>query len=394
MTLVNAPSSSLISPRPTLTRTNGSLDATLREVDALLDQVVTDLGALWATGEGSYGDQQPVDVLGAEDLPQQLQRLLVAGGKRIRPAMCHWGWVSAGGADAAGGPASPGPAPSSPTEPSTVVQVAAALELLHVFALIHDDVMDESESRRGQPTVHVRASQLHQLACAHGDDRRFGESMAILVGDLAHSEADHLVSGLPAPLRHIWRFLVIELVAGQRRDITGSAAGRRDMPHARQVARMKSGAYTVERPLQLGATAAGAEGAVLDALQTYGRHVGEAFALRDDILGVWGDPGLTGKPAGDDLVAGKPTVIVALADQRLKGADRVLLDLIGSPDLTQGHVAVLQHSIAESGVLDAVESMITAELDAALAVLDDRLLDPAGVAGLTDLAHQIAWRNR
>ncbi len=383
MTLVGDQSSRL--PSPHLDPSPSSLDATLRQVDDLLDQVVTDLGALWAASERGHGDAQPIDVLGSEDLPEQLHRLLVAGGKRIRPAMCHWGWVSAGGAEQRS---------VSDHGPTTVVQVAAALELLHVFALIHDDVMDESESRRGQPTVHVRASQLHQLASAHGDDRRFGESMAILVGDLAHSEADHLISGLPAPLRHIWRYLVVELVAGQRRDITGSAAGRRDMPHARQVARMKSGAYTVERPLQLGATAAGAEGAVLEALQTYGRHVGEAFALRDDILGVWGDPVLTGKPAGDDLVAGKPTVIVALADRRLKGADRVLLDLIGSPDLTQNHVAVLQHSIAESGVLDAVESMITAELDAALAVLDDGLLEPVGVAGLTDLAHQIAWRNR
>lgn len=356
------------------------LAATLAAVDDRLGTVAGELDQLWSATQGWSRTDDLVDVLGREDLPQQLSRLLFAGGKRIRPAMCHWGWVSAGG--------------HLQADTEVVVRVAAALELLHVFALIHDDVMDESESRRGQPTVHVRAAQLHQLASAGGDSGRFGESMAVLVGDLAHAEADHLMAGLSDELRAIWRLLLVELVAGQRRDITGSAAGRRDLGHARQVARMKSGAYTVERPLQLGATAAGARGATLAALHTYGRHLGEAFALRDDILGVWGDPVVTGKPAGDDLVAGKPTVIVALADQRLRGADRVLLDLIGSPSLTPDHVAVLQTSIAQSGVLTAVETMINDELGAALASLEEPELDPAGVAGLTDLAHQIAWRNR
>ncbi len=358
------------------------LDATMHEVDAVLCEVLLDLGQLWSRTTDLAG---PVDVLGEEDLPHQLQQLVFAGGKRIRPAMCHWGWVSAGGhrrSRSTGG------------DSGSVVTIAAALELLHVFALVHDDVMDESESRRGLPTVHVRSGRLHQLANAAGDGRRFGDSMAMLVGDLAHAEADHLVAGLERPLRDLWRLLVVELVSGQRRDITGSAAGRRDLPHAREVARMKSGGYTVQRPLQLGAVAAGADPDVLEALTTYGRHLGEAFALRDDILGVWGDPARTGKPAGDDLVAGKPTVIIALADHRLTGSDRVLLDLIGSPRLSVEHVTVLQQTIAASGVLDEVESMIKTELEAALTALDGDLLDPAGVAGLTELARQIAWRDR
>ncbi len=137
-----------------------------------------------------------------------------------------------------------------------VIQVSVALELLHVFALIHDDVMDESDSRRGQPSVHTLTAQLHLHARARGNAQRFGESIAVLVGDLAHAEADHLIADLPAPMRRLWRLLVIELVHGQSRDLTGTAAGRRDLDHARQVARMKSGSYTVQRPLELGAAAA------------------------------------------------------------------------------------------------------------------------------------------
>ena len=158
-----------------------------------------------------------------------------------------------------------------------MVQVGAALELLHIFALIHDDVMDESASRRGQPSVHTLAAQLHLHSAARGNARRFGESIAVLVGDLAHAEADHMVTELPPAMRRIWRLLVIELVQGQSRDITGTAAGRRDLAHARQVARMKSGAYTVQRPLQLGAAAAGADEPVVGAITRYGREVGRGL---------------------------------------------------------------------------------------------------------------------
>ena len=218
-----------------------------------------------------------------------------------------------------------------------MVQAGAALELLHIFALIHDDVMDESASRRGQPSVHTLAAQLHLHSAARGNARRFGESIAVLVGDLAHAEADHLVTELPRPMRRIWRLLVIELVQGQSRDITGTAAGRRDLAHARQVARMKSGAYTVQRPLQLGRRGGRRRRAGgRPRITRYGREVGEAFALRDDLLGVWGDPRLTGKPAGDDLLSGKPTVILSLADERLRGSDRTLLARVGTPRAQPG----------------------------------------------------------
>jgi geranylgeranyl diphosphate synthase type I len=350
----------------------------LRRVDQALDDAVRGLAEIWY---GDLAEHRPVDVLSDRDLPEML-RALAASGKRIRPTMCFWGWVAAGGPDA----------PRASSE--HVLRVSVALELLHVFALIHDDVMDESESRRGQPSVHTLATQLHLHAHARGDARRFGESIAVLVGDLAHSEADHLVAELPAPMRRIWRLLVIELVHGQSRDLTGTAATRRDLAHARQVARMKSGSYTVQRPLELGAAAAGAGPEVAAGISAYGREVGEAFALRDDLLGVWGDPRLTGKPAGDDLLSGKPTVILSLAHDRLTGAARDCLARVGTPNLSQADVTHLQEALQEDGVADAVERRISDHVAAAVEQLDPEVIDPMGLAGLTQMAHQIAWRDR
>jgi len=323
----------------------------------------------------------PADILLDHDLPEMLQALNGTGGKRIRPSMAYWGWVAAGGGDDEQGRAA-------------VVRAGAALELLHIFALIHDDVMDESDSRRGQPSVHTLAAQLHLHAGARGDARHFGESIAVLVGDLAHAEADHLVTDLPRPMRQIWRLLVVELVHGQSRDLTGSASGRRDLDHARRVARMKSGRYTVQRPLELGAAAAGASAEVRTALLDYGEEVGEAFALRDDLLGVWGDPRSTGKPAGDDLISGKPTVILALADERLQGGARRLLRRVGTPELSPADVTALQSALAEQGVVEAVEARISEHVRAAGVALARTELDPAGVSGLTGMAHLIAWRDR
>ncbi|MFP5282656.1 MAG: polyprenyl synthetase family protein, partial [Actinomycetes bacterium] len=304
-----------------------------------------------------------------------------SGGKRLRPVMSYLGWLAASGRARGVGHAE-------------VVRVGAALELLHLFALIHDDVMDESDSRRGQPTVHTQATRLHADARGRGSAARFGESIAVLLGDLAHAEADHLVGDLPAPMRKIWRVLVVELVCGQRRDLTGSAAGRRDLQHARQVARMKSGAYTVERPLELGAAAANAADVVFASLAGYGRELGEAFALRDDLLGTWGDPLRTGKPAGDDLISGKPTVILSLAADRLRGPARTLLDHVGTPELTSAEVRLLQEELRDCGVQAEVESLITRHVDRAIAALDERALDPEGVVELARVAGQIAWRDR
>ncbi len=370
--------------------TRGYLD----EVDTALREAIAHLVHTWRVelaqplGAGSPA-APPADILLEHDLPEMLQSLNGKGGKRIRPSMAFWGWVAAGGRDDA--PVE-GCAPDGGA--ADVVRAGAALELLHIFALIHDDVMDESDSRRGQPSVHTLAAQLHLHAGARGDARHFGESIAVLVGDLAHAEADHLVTELPRSMRQIWRLLVVELVHGQSRDLTGSAAGRRDLDHARRVARMKSGRYTVQRPLELGAAAAGAPDEVRTALLDYGEEVGEAFALRDDLLGVWGDPRRTGKPAGDDLISGKPTVILALADSRLTGGVRRVLRRVGTPELSPADVGVLQSALAEQGVVEAVEGRISEHVRAAGAALDRVALDPAGVTGLTGMANLIAWRDR
>ena len=157
---------------------------------------------------------------------------------------------------------------------------------------------------------------------------------------------------------------------------------------------MKSGAYTVQRPLQLGAAAADADDHVVAAITRYGQEVGEAFALRDDLLGAWGDPELTGKPAGDDLLSGKPTVILSLAEDRLRGADRQLLARVGTPELSRADVGHLQDAMQASGVVDAVESRISGHVQAAVAELDHPGLSTDGVAGLTQMAYKIAWRDR
>lgn len=351
----------------------------LAEVDALLTEVMTDLTELWTQ---LPDNEAPLEILGGSDLPALMAALIEGGGKRLRPVMCSLGWLTAGGR-------------ARSTGRSDVVRVGAALELLHVFALVHDDVMDESASRRGRATVHVQVEMLHGAAAGIGCGRRFGESIAILVGDLAHAEAGHLVAGLPAPMRRIWRLLVAELVAGQRRDLVGSAAGRRDLEFARAVARMKSGRYTVERPLELGAAAAGAHRSVSDILATYGRAVGEAFALRDDLLGIWGDPHCTGKPAGDDLISGKPTVIMALAQERLAlPAARAALGRAGSPAFTGADLTLLLDEFEQDGIGGAVERMIVELVETAVSALSAPSLDPDGVAQLTKMAHQIAWRDR
>lgn len=355
----------------------------MRLVDQRLDESVADLAEIWHT---DLAEHRQVDVLVDRDLPELLKSL-AASGKRIRPIMCFWGWVAAGGRHQGTGQNGAGSL-------DDVVQVSVALELLHVFALIHDDVMDESDSRRGEPSVHTLAAQLHLHARARGNAQRFGESIAVLVGDLAHAEADHLVTTLPEPMRRLWRLLVIELVHGQSRDLTGTAAGRRDLAHARRVARMKSGSYTVQRPLQLGAAAAAADPVLSETIGRFGREVGEAFALRDDLLGVWGDPRRTGKPAGDDLLSGKPTVILSLAHDRLTGAAREVLGRVGTPELSPADVTQLQDTLNAAGVVDAVESRISTHVHNAISTLDHPGIDPQGVAGLTQMAHRIAWRDR
>ena len=350
---------------------------TVAAVESLIADAVDSLQESWA--ELARGVIPRPGVLHTDSVLDLLVAMVNSGGKRLRPRMCHWGWVAAGGSVHGRGY-------------DDMVRAAAALELLHIFALIHDDVMDSSDSRRGQPSVHVQARRQHLEHGGFGEPNRYGENIAILVGDLAHSEADLLMADLPPHLRAIWRTLTVELMMGQGRDLVGAANGRRDLAHAREVARAKSGAYTVWRPLQLGAAAAGASAETFNALEAYGLHVGEAFALRDDILGVLGDSHETGKPVGDDLVQGKPTVLMALASQRFGAAWRRALDRTGTAELTADDVASLQSELLHSGVIAEVEGMIDAAIESAERVVDTPAIAPEAAEGLRAIARRIAWR--
>ncbi|MCT1458057.1 polyprenyl synthetase family protein [Aestuariimicrobium sp. p3-SID1156] len=346
-------------------------DEVLAAVDDRLRTWVEDVAGAWH-GLGVTDD----DLLAELALPQLLAEA-AAGGKRLRPEMVHWGWVAAG-------------APAD--KYAQVVQLGAALELLHVFALVHDDVMDAAELRRGRPSVHARARDLHATRGDAGDSRAFGEHIAILAGDLAHAEADHLVGYLPEPVRRVWRLMVVELVLGQQRDLTGTALRRRDLEQAREVSRLKSGAYTVQRPLQLGALIGGADHALVEALMAFGWHAGEVFGLRDDALGIWGDPARTGKSVDDDLEQGKATVALALASQHLGDSGRELLVRVGQGQLAHAEVQELRQELDRCGVRERVETLIERGVDRAREALASPLVPPAAVEGLTGALERLAWR--
>ena len=347
--------------------------ATLASVSRLLSEQVDELALLWRELSGG----QTAEVL-PQDLPAWLDDLL-QGGKRLRPAMCHWGYVAAGADN--GGP-----------RHAEMVRAATALELLHQFALLHDDVMDESDLRRGGLAAHRQAERWHTHAGALGDKATFGRNLAVLLGDLALVQAHRLVGSLRPRLRELWYELCVELVLGQRGDLTGTAAGRRDRLQAERLAQLKSSSYTVARPLALGATAAGGTLAAHSVLQRYAVHAGMAFALRDEVLGVWGDPVVTGKPAGDDLRAGKPTVLLSVAIERLDGSSAERLKKAGSVSMTSRDVTVLRDAMLTAGVRDEMDKLIARHVEDACLALTDDALHPDGIAGLVDLTKALAWR--
>jgi len=288
---------------------------------------------------------------------------LLAGGKRLRPAFAYWGWRGAGGADCA-----------------EILLAATSLELFQAAALIHDDVMDDSDTRRGRPAVHRRFAQLHRGSGWHGDTERYGMAGAVLAGDLCLSWSDETLATCGLPTESIARGRVVfdrmrtQLMAGQYLDMLeqATAGGTDDDPvaSALNVIRFKSAKYTIEHPLLLGGTLAGAPRSLLTAYSGYGLPLGEAFQLRDDLLGVFGDPAETGKPAGDDLREGKRTVLVALALQRATPAQAgQVRRLLGDPGLGTEGVATLREILLQTGAADRVEAMIAADVDAATAAL-------------------------
>jgi geranylgeranyl diphosphate synthase type I len=308
--------------------------------------------------------------------------LVLAGGKRVRPTFAYWGWRSVC-------------RPGAPLD--DVLPALAALEMLHTFALVHDDVMDDSDTRRGRPTAHRLFAAEHARAKQLGDAERFGNTAAILVGDLCLVWADQLIARTPLPsatlfaVRACYDRMRVEAVAGQYLDVLGEAAPDSwSVDRALLVARYKTASYTVHRPLQFGLALAGITlPAVDDAFGRYGRAVGEAFQLRDDLLGAFGDPSVTGKPAGDDLRTGKPTALLMLAHQLATPAQRaeMAIDPAGAVNPADGSGGSdLAALIAATGAPEQLELMIRERVAEGVGAITEAPIQPDAVDALTALA--------
>ena len=348
-------------------------------VDAQLDRHVSELAAELAP-------------LGATtiDLVEALRQAL-AGGKRLRAAFCYWSWRAHGGAD---------------KDRETVLRVGAALELFQAAALVHDDVMDASDTRRGRPAAHRVFERMHLDAGWSGPAARFGESGAILLGDLAlvasERELGDAIAGIDADVRVAVRrtfdMMRTEVTAGQYLDVLAQAVPwgldpAADEARAREVVRAKSARYSVEHPMTLGACLAGASQAVVADCAAIGLPLGEAFQLRDDLLGVFGDPRSTGKPAGDDLREGKRTVLVTRALSHAAAHDAALLrGRLGDADLGPDDIEALLEAIRRSGAVDQVDAMISALADPALDALAEADLAEPGRSMLVRLGQAAVHR--
>ncbi len=308
-----------------------------------------------------------------------LQHLLLAGGKRLRPAFCHWGYVGAGG---------------DPANPQ-LVDAGAAFELLHAFALFHDDVMDGSATRRGNRTAHLVYADRHAEGEWLGEARRFGEGVAILIGDLAFVYSDQLLFDVNPEVRRIWNEMRIELNIGQYLDIVGTAQSLRNRVGAERISRYKSGKYTVERPLHLGAALAAPERVdeLLPALSAYGLPLGDAFQLRDDVLGAFGTEASTGKPVGDDLIEGKPTPLLAIATARATTSQLATLALVGRPGVGLDEVAAIQAVLVDTGALAELEASIARMANDACGAIEQAPILDQAKHELVELAHYVAWRD-
>ncbi|MVA77319.1 polyprenyl synthetase family protein [Auraticoccus sp. F435] len=320
-----------------------------------------------------------------------MARSLTAGGKRLRPAFCLWGHAAVGG---------------DPGDPD-VLAAAASLDLLHVSALVHDDLIDGSDTRRGQPAAHRRFEALHAGSGWRGTGTALGQAGAVLLGDLLVMWSVELLEravlrlGRPHEALQLAQLMRTEVTCGQYLDVVAQVSPLREggdraaVDRAHRVVEHKSARYTVTRPLQLGAALSGPlPAATREALQQYGSHVGRAFQFRDDVLGVFGDEAVTGKPAGDDLREGKQTLLLAEARAGLAGAGLARLDaLVGRPDLDADGVAEARDLIEASGALTRLETLIEDHGRQGLAALSGGALAEDGRVALEQLAHAALRRS-
>ena len=330
---------------------------------------------------------------------------LLRGGKRFRSLFCYWGWIAVGTHDDSFDPLeTAGTAPDL----ASIVPVATGLEFFHAAALVHDDIMDNSDTRRGIAAAHKRFESLHTANGWTGAPQGFGLAGGLLLGDLLLGWSDELVDeglgrladGTAAlAARQEFNAMRTEVTVGQYLDILEERSWLAQ-PDGEQLARAhrvivhKAARYSVEAPLVIGAAMAGASLPQLEALRAFGLPLGIAFQLRDDLLGVFGDPEVTGKPAGDDLREGKRTVLIALARAALPAtAKRILDELLGDPDLDRDQVRMLQNTIRESGAIEKVERMIAHNVELARTALDGAPLTREAVQQLGTLVDTVTNRS-
>jgi geranylgeranyl diphosphate synthase type I len=340
-------------------------------------------GRVDATAEALLSEKARDDELG--QFAELLRDCLRAGGKRIRPVLCVLGWQAAGGGGEAG----------------LVFRWAASLELFHLFALIHDDVMDDSATRRGQPTVHRAMAARHPGGVRGPAADQFGRNSAILIGDLALVWAEEMLHAghqTAGPRTAVARRLVdvmrAEVMAGQYLDLAGTGRVGCGIGEVLRIARLKTAKYTVERPLQIGAALGGAGDGLLRHCSAFAMPLGEAFQLRDDLLGVFGDPRRSGKPVLDDLREGKSTIVLAVAHQRATpGQQDTLRALVGRPDLDEDGAARVRQILTALQVPQAVEELIWTRYRQALHALDQAPFTPPAAAALRTIASSIVTRS-
>ena len=327
-------------------------------------------------------------VAGVDDRVDRLAGLLsdfvLGGGKRMRPRFALAGWSAASRVDA--------------EVPDQVITACAALELIQACALVHDDIVDASDTRRGHPTVHRSIESIHVEQGWAGDAGRYGVSQAILVGDLALTWADEMfvTSGVePAALTRAlgpWYEMKTEVLSGQMLDILAEASGATDETTPARVNRFKTAAYTVERPLHIGAALAGAGPDTVSALREFGVAIGEAFQLRDDMLGVYGDPEITGKPSGDDLREGKRTLLLARGIALAPTADADFLLSVTGTDLDPATLERARRVLVDSGAVASVEAEIDTLIVRALRAIESGAVSDHGRPVLRALAEAATRR--
>ena len=325
-----------------------------------------------------------LEEIGGELAPvsQAMERFLLDSGKRLRPLFAYIGHLGTG---------------AKPNQET--LRACAALELVHVCALMHDDVMDASDTRRGAPAIHKAFEALHIEQELSGSSEQFGISTAILLGDLALVWSAKMLhqSGLPSEsliaALPMYDEMRVELMAGQYLDVYEQALATNSVERSLKVARYKSGKYTIERPLHFGGAIGRASQSLLDSYSGYGLPLGEAFQLRDDVLGIFGDPSETGKPAGDDLREGKRTVLIAKTLELADAKSRELIKAsLGKPDLNAADVDCIREIIVTSGALTQLEEIIDSLTSSAHSALEHGEIDPLAKSAMTQLATIVTKR--